>query len=89
MANDKEGAPATVLDEEITSKLGEYVEADQAAREVEGTYRALQSELSKRGSELQKLLIARSVLRDGKAYGLGDANTELNQLQLQFRRGEL
>lgn len=89
MANDKEGAPATVLDEEIASKLGGYVEASQATREAEATCRALQDESSRRGAELRKLLIARSVLRDGKAYGFGDANVELNQLQLQFRRGEL
>lgn len=89
MANDKEGASATVLDEEIASKLGGYVEASQAAREAEATYRALQNESSKRGAELQKLLVARSVLRDGKAYGFGDANIELNQLRLQFQRGEL
>lgn len=89
MANDKEGAPATVLDEEIASRLGGYVEADQATREAGDTHRALQSELSRRGAELQKLLIARSVLRDGEAYGFGDANVELNQLKLQFRRGEL
>lgn len=89
MANDIGDAPATVLDEEIASKLGGYVEADQAAREAERTYRVLQDELSNRGAELQKLLIARSVLRDGNAYGFGDANVELNQLKLQFRRGEL
>lgn len=89
MANDKEGAPATMLDEEVTSRLGGYVEADQAVREAEDTRRALLSELSRRGAELQKLLIARSVLRDGEAYGFGDANVELNQLSLQFRRGEL
>lgn len=89
MANDKEGAPATMLDEEVVSRLGGYVEADQAAREAEGAYRALQNELSRRGAELQKLLIARSVLRDGEAYGFGDANVELDKLQLQFRRGDL
>lgn len=86
MSEAGETVKPTVLDEGINAKVIEYVEADEATRAAESEYRRLQRESSEQERELQKLLIARSVLRDGGPYGAGDANSELYKLKNGFQR---
>lgn len=72
----------TPLDGVITSKLPAFREAEAAAREAGRVSRDKDSARNLLEKELQELLIARSVLRDGKPYGPGDANIERSRMMM-------
>lgn len=78
----------TILDDQINERLEKYVTAyqrtDEARRELNDRQRT-SDELE---GEMQRLLIARSVLRDGEAYGTGNANVELKRLRIAFGRAD-
>lgn len=72
--------PTTPIDDLIESKLEALSAIRQEVRAAEAEHRRLERAAMPLEREMQQLLIARSVLRDGKAYGQGDAHVELGQL---------
>jgi hypothetical protein len=72
---------STPLDDLITEKLAPYVSASEAVRDSERELRSLSQSRNGLAVELQNLLVARSVLRDGKAFTGADANFELSNLE--------
>lgn len=75
----------TLLDAAIQEKLPAFIEAADRASEARREANARDSRQNELEKELQDLLIARSVLRNGKAYDHAEANMERARLVREAR----
>lgn len=80
MLTDTDAVKTTPLDQLIESKIQPLREARNLSRAAEREVDRLRREGQALEREMQELVIARSVLRDGKPYHAGEANTEIHEM---------